>query len=138
MPEVIAKVRQAPTDLAANFELYRNLEVLSGIFSHFAETTGAFGSHDDYTMLANDLNGLDQARREFTQRMETLTRSAQTELTQYRAQTKAAQAAATAAPPKKIVIDDTEPEKKTATRKKKPAPKPADTNTNSNASTPQQ
>lgn len=138
LPEVIGKVRQAPNDLTANFELYRNLEVLSGIFSHFAETTGAFGSHDDYSMLANDLSGLDKARRDFTQRMETLTSSAQAELTRYRTQAKSTQAA-TSAQPKKIVIDDSEPDKKSAAaKKKKPAAKPADTNTNSNANTPQQ
>ena len=136
LPELIAKVRQSPDDLSVNFELYRNLEVLSMILSRFAETTGAFGSKDEYSALANDVAGLDSARKTFTARMESLTASAQAELTQYRSQSRAAQAATNAAPPKKIIIDDTEPEKsKTATKKKK-APKPASsdsTSTSSNA-----
>jgi hypothetical protein len=130
LPELIGKVRRAPTDLTANFELYRNLEVLSMIFSRFAETTGAFGGKDEYSALTNDVAGLDSARKTFTARMESLTASAQAELTQYRSQAKATQAAAP--PPKKIVIDDSEPEKPKAASKKKKSSKPA----SADASTP--
>lgn len=125
LPELIANVRRAPDDLSANFELYRNLEVLSMIFSRFAETTGAFGGKDEYSALANDLSGLDAARKTFTTRMESLAASAQAELTRYRSQASSAQAAVKAAPPKKIVIDDSAPEKPKAAAKKKKTAKPA-------------
>lgn len=123
LPELIAKVRSAPQDLNANFKLYRNVDVLYDYFARFTETAGAFGSRDDYENLAHDLDSLDSARRALAERMDALTASAQTELAQYRAAVRNAQAAAASAPPKKIVIDDTEPDKK-AVKKKKPA-KPA-------------
>lgn len=123
LPELIAKVRSAPQDLNANFKLYRNVDVLYDYFARFTETAGAFGSRDDYENLAHDLDSLDSARRALAERMDALTASAQTELAKYRAAVRNAQAAAASAPPKKIVIDDTEPDKK-AVKKKKPA-KPA-------------
>lgn len=122
LPELIAKVRNSPQDLNANFRLYRNLNVLYEYFVRFTETAGAFGSREDYDTLTRDLQGLENARRAMADRLDTLSSSAQAELTQYRAQARAAQTAA-APPPKKIVIDDSEPEKKTV-KKKKPA-KPA-------------
>ncbi len=124
LPELIAKVRSAPQDLNANFRLYRNLNVLYEYFVRFTETAGAFGSREDFDTLSHDLQGLENARRGMADRVDSLSSSAQTELTQYRAQFRAAQAAATAPPPKKIVIDDSDSEKKPA-KKKKPAAKPA-------------
>jgi hypothetical protein len=127
LPELIAKVRSAPQDLNANFKLYRNVDVLYDYFARFRETAGAFGSRDDYDALAHDLDSLDSARHALAERMDALSASAQAELTQYRAQARGAQAAAASAPPKKIVIDDSEPEKKTAKKKTaKPATAPAD------------
>ena len=124
LPELIGKVRNAPGDLNANFKLYRNLDVLYDVFSRFTETAGAFGSREDFQTLARDLDSLDAARRALADRVDALTTSAQTELTQYRSQTRAAQTSAASAPAKKIVIDDSEPAKKTS-KKKKPAPPPA-------------
>ena len=131
LPELIGKVRQSPMDLTANFELYRNLEVLSEIFSRFAETTGAFGSRDEYSPLVNDVAGLDAARKALTQRMEALTASAQAELTRYRSQARSVQTPA-ATQPKKVVIDDSEP--KPVAKKKKPAPKAGSTGDAANSS----
>lgn len=125
LPELIAKVRTSPQDLNANFRLYRNLNVLYEYFVRFTETAGAFGSRDDFDTLSHDLQGLENARRAMADRVDTLSSSAQAELNQYRAQTRAAQAAAAnGPPPKKLVIDDSEPDKKPA-KKKKPAAKPA-------------
>lgn len=124
LPELITNVRKTPLDLNANFRLYRNLNVLYEYFSRFAETTGAFGSREDFDLLARDLQGLDDARRAMADRLESLSASAQAELNQLHAQARAAQAAAAAAPPKKIVIDDTETDKKPSKKAKK-APKPA-------------
>jgi hypothetical protein len=121
-------VRTTPGDLNANFKLYRNLNVLYDVFSRFTETAGAFGNREDFDTLAKDLDGIDSARRALADRLDTLSASAQSELTQYRAQARTAQASP-AEPPKKIVIDDSEPAKPTA-KKKKPAAKPADPNAN--------
>jgi hypothetical protein len=123
LPELINRVRNAPTDLNTNFRLYRNLDVLYEVFTRFAEAAGAFGTKDEFLTLGKDLDELDNARRAFADRLDTLSSSAQAELTQLRAQARAAQAPAASAPAKKIVIDDTEPEKKTV-KKKKPAAKP--------------
>jgi hypothetical protein len=123
LPELISRVRNAPTDLNTNFRLYRNLDVLYEVFTRFAEAAGAFGAKDEFLTLGKDLDELDNARRAFADRLDTLSSSAQAELTQLRAQARAAQAPAASAPAKKIVIDDTEPEKKTV-KKKKPAAKP--------------
>jgi hypothetical protein len=139
LPELIGKVRTAPQDLNANFKLYRNLNVLYEYFSRFTESVGAFGNRDDFEALARDLDGLDSARRAMADRMDSLTSSVDARLAQYQSQARAAQSAATAAPAKKIVIDDTEPEKKPA-KKKKSAPKPANPSaapaTGTNSATP--
>ncbi|ABF42849.1 hypothetical protein Acid345_3849 [Candidatus Koribacter versatilis Ellin345] len=122
LPELIAGVRSNPQNLNANFKLYRNLNVLYEVFARFAETAGAFGAREEYEVIAKDLDGIDSARRALADRMDTLTTSAETELTQFRSQAKSAQTAVTTAPPKKIVIDDSVQEKKPAAKKKaKPA-----------------
>jgi hypothetical protein len=121
LPGLIASVRSNPQDLNANFKLYRNLNVLYDVFSRFAETAGAFGSREEFDILAKDLEGVDNARRLFADRVDSLTASAQSEITQLRSQARAAQATVAAPPPKKIVIDDSVSEKKPAKKKTKPA-----------------
>ena len=135
LPELINGVRSNPQSLNGNFKLYRNLNVLYEVFSRFAETAGAFGQKEEYEVIAKDLDGIDSARRALADRMDTLTSSAETELTQFRSQAKASQATAASAPPKKVVIDDTEPEKKPAKKKAKPATPPSSAD-GSAASTP--
>jgi hypothetical protein len=73
--------------------------------------------------MSNDLDGFDSTRKQMAQRMETLSASKEAEIVRLRTDLKTAQAAIPAAPPKKIVVDDTAPAKKPTT-KKKPAAKP--------------
>lgn len=117
LPGMVAAVRGAPNDLAANFKLYRNLNVLYDVFASLTELAGAFGPKDEYRALAADLQNLDAARRAMADRMDQLVTSAQAELTRLRGQ---GRGQVRAPAPKRIVVDDNEPPKK----KKKAAPKP--------------
>jgi hypothetical protein len=120
LPELITQLRNSPEDLAATFKLYRNLDALYDVMGSIAESAGAFGSKDEFQALSNDLSTIERNRRSLGERLETLTASKETELSQLRSQLKALQAAPPP-PPKKIVVDDNEP-KKPAPKKKVPRP----------------
>jgi len=126
LPEIIGQLRAAPEDVPATFKLYRNLDALYDVLGSVVESTGAFGSKDDLQSLSNDLNGFESTRKQMAERIESLSSAKELEIVRLRAELKTAQAAIPAAPPKKIVVDDTEPPKKPAV-KKKPAAKPATT-----------
>jgi len=124
LPELITQLRNSPEDLSATFKLYRNLDALYDVLGSIAESAGAFGSKDEFQALSNDLNAIERNRRSLGERLENLSASKETELSQLRNQIKALQAAPPP-PPKKIVVDDNEP-KKPAPKKKVPRPpKPA-------------
>lgn len=125
LPEMIAELKASPENLAATFKLYRNLDALYNVFGSVAESTGAFGSKDEFQSLENDLSSFEKARRSFADRMESLAGAKEAEVTRLRAALQSAQASAPAEPPKKIVVDDNPPAKKPA--KKKAAPKPGTT-----------
>jgi hypothetical protein len=122
LPQMIADLRNSPEDLPATFKLYRNLDALYDVMSGVVESTGAFGSKDDFQALSNDLSTFEGTRKQFAERMNTLAASKEQEIVRLRQDLKTAQAAIPVAPPKKVVVDDTEPEKKPPV-KKKPAPK---------------
>jgi len=124
LPEIISQLRAAPEDVPATFKLYRNLDALYDVLGSVVESTGAFGSKDDLQALSNDLNGFEGTRKQMAERIESLSSAKEAEIVRLRTELKTAQAAAPAAPPKKIVVDDNEPAKKPAV-KKKPAAKPA-------------
>lgn len=122
LPEIIGQLRNSPENLTVTFKLYRNLNALYDVFGSVAESAGAFGGKDEYQSLQNDLTALERSRRSIADRMETLSDAKEGELTQLRAELRAAQA--TVKPnvaPKKVVVDDTEAPKKPV--KKKPAAK---------------
>ena len=122
LPEMIAELKASPENLNATFKLYRNLDALYNVFGSVAESTGAFGSKDEFQSLENDLSTFEKARRAFADRMESLAEAKEAEVTRLRAALQSAQANAPAEPPKKIVVDDNPPPKKPA--KKKAAAKP--------------
>jgi hypothetical protein len=126
LPETIAQLNNSPEDLGASFKLYRNLVVLYDFFGSVVENAGAFGSKDEFQSLSNDMSGLETARRTFGERMQKLAASKEDELTRLHAQVKTL-SAGPAPPPKKVVVDDTEPAKKPA-KKKATKPKPPATN----------
>ena len=122
LPEIMTQLRNAPEDLPSTFKLYRNLDALYDVLGSVAESTGAFGPKDDYQALSNDLSSFEGTRKALAERIETLASAKESEIARLRTDLKAAQAAIPAAPPKKVVVDDTEPAKKPPV-KKKPVPK---------------
>ena len=133
LPEIIAQLRAAPEDMAASFKLYRNLDALYDVMGGVVEGAGAFGSKDDLQTLSNDLSGFETSRKQLAERIESLATSKEAELVRLRADLQTARAVAE--PPKKIVVDDTEPPKKPAPKKKPAAKKPADMTTKPAAGT---
>jgi hypothetical protein len=127
LPQMIGDLRNAPEDLAATFKLYRNLDALYDVMSGVVESAGAFGPKDDFQALSNDLSSFEGTRKQFAERMNTLAASKEQEIVRLREDLKTARAAIPAAPPKKVVVDDTEPEKKPPVKKKPVAKKPAST-----------
>jgi hypothetical protein len=127
LPEMLAQLRSAPEDLPATFKLYRNLDALYDVVGSVVESTGAFGSKDDFQSLSNDLNSFEGTRKQLAERLETLAAAKEQEIVRLRTDLKTAQAAIPAAPPKKTVVDDNEPAKKPVVKKKPPVKKPATT-----------
>jgi hypothetical protein len=125
LPEMIKQLRGAPEDLPATFKLYRNLDALYDVLGSVVEAAGAFGPKDDFQALANDLTSFEGTRKQIAERLETLAASKEQEIVRLRADLKTAQAAIPVAPPKKTLVDDTEPVKKPAVKKKPVAKKPA-------------
>lgn len=125
LPGIIQQVEAAPTSLAARFKLYRNVNALYDVLSGLTESAGAFGPKEDFASLQNDASAFDTLRRQMGDRLESLAAQKDEQISRMAAQARVE--AAPAEPPKKIVIDDTAPEKKTAVKpkaKKKAAPKP--------------
>ena len=121
LPELIAELKASPENLASTFKIYRNLDALYDVFESVTESAGAFGSKDEFQLLENDVSAFERGRRAFAERMETLAGAKELEVTRLRAALQDARASMASPPPKKIVVDDTAPEKKPT--KKKPAPK---------------
>ena len=127
LPEIIGQLRNSPEDVPTTFKLYRNLDALYDVLNNVAEMAGAFGSKDDLQSVSNDISGFEGTRKQLAERIESLSSSKESELTRLRTQLKSLQAQVEAAPPKKIVVDDTQPEKKPAPKKKSASTKkPAD------------
>lgn len=137
LPEIIAQLRSAPEDLPTTFKLYRNLDALYDVLSSVAEGAGAFGPKDDLQALSNDLSTFEGTRKQLAERIENLSSAKEAEIVRLRTDLRTAQAMIPAEPPKKIVVDDTEPAKKPA-KKKAPVKKPATTDASKAAGSGQQ
>lgn len=137
LPEIIGQLRAAPEDVPASFKLYRNLDALYDVLGSVVESTGAFGSRDDLQSLSNDLNSFETTRKQLAERIETLSASKEAEIVRLRTELKTAQAAIPAAPPKKVIVDDTAPAKKPAAKKKSTAKPKTPTPASGQTQTPQ-
>jgi hypothetical protein len=125
LPGMIDGLKNAPESLPATFKLYRNLDALYGVLNSLTESTGAFGSKDEFNALNNDLERIQDSRKAFADRMDKLANQKETEIGQLRVELQNARAAI---PPKKTVVDDTEPTpapKKPTKKKTTAKPKPA-------------
>jgi hypothetical protein len=123
LPSILADLKNSPESLALTFKAYRNLDALYDVMNSIVESAGAFGSKEEFQSLNNDLGAVEGTRRAFADRMDKLANAKENEIGQLRTALQAARAAAT--PPKKVIVDDTEPAPpKKAAPKKKPVPKP--------------
>ncbi len=125
LPELIAELKASPENLASTFKIYRNLDALYDVFESVTESAGAFGSKDEFQSLENDVSAFERGRRAFAERMETLAGAKELEVTRLRAALQDARASMASQPPKKIVVDDTAPEKKPTKKKSAPKAKPS-------------
>jgi hypothetical protein len=127
LPGMLADLKNSPENLTLTFKVYRTLDLLYDVFGSVVESTGAFGTKEEFQSLNKDLSGLEDSRRAFADRMDKLSNAKETELGQLRTALQAARAAE--AVPKKVVVDDTAPPppKKAPVHKKstKPATPPA-------------
>ncbi len=105
LPGMISDLKSSPDGLIATFKLYRNLDALYDVLRSVTESAGAFGGKDEFQCLQNDLDTIEQSRRNFSKRLETLAAAKDGELNTLRARVQALQA--TPEPPKKVVVDDT-------------------------------
>jgi hypothetical protein len=120
VPTLIQQLRTNPSSLAANVKLYRNLNAVYDVLSSFTESAGAFGSKDDYNALARDTASLDNIRRTLADQLEQMASVQDAQVARLTAQVRSQQAAAVAALPKRVIVDDNTPaKKKTAPSKKK-------------------
>jgi len=127
LPTLIQQVRMNPASVAASLKLYRNLNALYDVLVGFTESAGAFGSKDDYNVLAHDISNLDNIRRNMADQLEQMAAAQDAQVARLTAQIHTQQQAASAeSVPKRVIVDDNTPAKKTATRKKA-VKKPAET-----------
>jgi hypothetical protein len=122
LPGMLTDLKNSPENLAVSFKVYRNLDALYDVFSSVTESTGAFGSKEEFQALSKDLSSIQDSRRAFAERMDKLANAKETELGQLRT---ALQQARAEAAPKKVVVDDTAPPPKKTPAHKKPVAKPA-------------
>jgi hypothetical protein len=125
LPAMVDGLKNSPESLPATFKLYRNLDALYGVLNSLTESTGAFGSKEEFQTLNKDLESIQDSRKAFADRMDKLANQKETEIGQLRVELQNARAAI---PPKKTVVDDTEPTptpKKSTKKKTTAKPKPA-------------
>jgi len=138
LPTMLTDLKNSPENLALTFKVYRNLDALYDVMTSLTESTGAFGAKEEYQALSNDLGNIESSRRAFAERMDKLANAKESEIAQLRVDLQTARAAA---PPKKVVVDDTEPEAKKPVHKKsttKPKPKSNSQDTTSSSQSQQQ
>ena len=138
LPVMLTDLKNAPENLALTFKVYRNLDALYDVMTSLTESAGAFGGKEEYQALNTDLGNIESSRRAFAERMDKLASAKETEIGQLRVELQNARAAT---PPKKVVIDDTQPEPKKPVHKKsatKPKPKPSSQSSTSSSPSQQQ
>jgi len=128
MPDLIHDVQNARGSVSTTFKLYDNLSVVCEALDSLISTAESKGKKEESAPLNEDYNALVRLRREFSSYIQTASVSLETKgkLPAYTA-TGSSHGAQTVTGPggvKRIVVDDTVPEKKPAAapvRKKKPA-----------------
>jgi hypothetical protein len=126
VPGLISDVQAAPGSVSKAFKLYHNINVLYEFLNSLTEAAGTFGRKEEYDPLSADASALDKVRQSLSSYLEQSTINLETQLSQTKAALAQAQAPPTPKePPKKIIVDNGAPTKKTSkTAKKKPATPP--------------
>lgn len=136
LPSMMAELKNSPENLALTFKVYRNLDALYDVMTSLTESAGAFGGKEEYQALSRDLGNIEGSRRAFAERMDKLANAKETEIGQLRVELQNARAAE---PPKKTVVDDTQPEPKKPVHKKSATkPKSGSQSTSSSSQSQQQ
>lgn len=117
LPTLISDVQKNPASVGAAVKLYRNINVVYDVLLSVTESTGAFGAKDDYQPLEQDLTNLDNVRRNIGDRVEQLAAAIDTAYTRMLYEVRAQRAQE--APPKKTIIDDSEPVRKKSSKSTK-------------------
>jgi hypothetical protein len=117
IPGLITDVQTSRGSVSKSFKLYHNINVLYEFLNSLAEAAGAFGKKDEYEPLAEDASAIDSIRQNLSNYIEYAANNLEAHPQQTATSTQPGQG------PKKIVIDDNAPVKKT-TKKKKPMPQP--------------
>lgn len=120
LPGLLSQVRANPANVASMFKLYRNVDALYDVSRTLTESAGAFGPKNEYETLSDDVSRLASVRGSLATQLDNVASAKENEINQLRTIVAQSQAQKTAQPPKKVVVDDTEPVKKPA--KKKAAP----------------
>jgi hypothetical protein len=119
VPALVEKLHAEPQSLASNFAMYRNLDAVHDVLNLLTQTAGAVAPDDEYSALANNAGRLDDLRKAFADRMENLAASKDAEIARLQSAGPVEAKGQPAPPPKKIIVDDTAPAKKPATKKRK-------------------
>jgi len=114
LPEIVNQVRANPQSVAAVFKLYRNLNVLSDVFSNLVLAADNFAPRSDAENLASDAFSLNKLMRSLGDQMEAMATARDAELARLRAQLTPAKPVQ----PTKIVVDEEPPKKKKPAAKK--------------------
>jgi hypothetical protein len=123
LPTLVQQVRQNPASVAALVKLYRNMNAVYDVIATVTENTGAFGSKDDYRVLATDVANWENVRRTVAEELEHLATNQDALVVRLRTQPKSQPAAASNGVPTRVIVDDVTPPKKKP--KKKTAATPA-------------
>jgi hypothetical protein len=121
LPGLINELKNSPENVPVTFKVYRNLDALYDVMSSLVESAGAFGSKDEFQTIDKDLGALEDSRRGFADRLDKVATAKENEIGQLRT---ALQTARAEIPPKKTVVDDTQPPPTKKPTHKKPATKP--------------
>jgi hypothetical protein len=116
LPGLIRDVQTSHGSVSSTFKLYDNLSVVCELLDSLVTTTQSYGKKSEYGPLSNDFSALIRIRQDISNYVQQAAASVET-----RGGLPYAAASTPATPsrlPKKIVVDDTIPEKKPA--KKKP------------------
>jgi hypothetical protein len=129
VPDLIGDVRSSHGSVSSTFKLYHNINVVFEYLNQLTDAAGSAGKQEEFDPLNKDVAALDKARQHLSTYIEQAAASLENKV-------RTSVAVATPAPtpqatPKKIIVDDDTPHKKSATAKKQktstPTPKPTPT-----------